>query len=62
MNALPPSPGRRGLELLAVHCTSLDPEAPTARERLEQIVGPDLAHKLVFALSARPAGRERFAA
>ena len=62
MNALPPSPGRRGLELLAVHCTSLDPEAPTARERLEQIIGPDLAHKLVFALSARPAGRERFAA
>ena len=43
----------RGLALLVAHCASLDPAAPTARERLEEKLGPELAHKLVFALAAR---------
>ena len=67
MNAVPSSPGRRGLELLAAHCASLDsllrePEAPTARERLEQALGAELTCKLVFALSTSSPGRQRFAA
>jgi hypothetical protein len=62
MNAAPSPPGRRGLELLVAHCSSVYSDAPTARERLEEALGPDLASKLVFALSSRPAGRERFAA
>ena len=43
----------RGLALLVAHCASLDPAAPTARERLEEKLGADLARKLVFALGAR---------
>lgn len=43
----------RGLTLLAAHCNSLDPHAPTARERVEALLGPELAHVLIFAL-ARP--------
>jgi hypothetical protein len=63
MNAAPSSPGRRGLELLVAHCACLDPDAPTARERLEQALGAELAAKLVFALStAGSPCRERFAA
>jgi hypothetical protein len=49
------SPERRtptGLDLLLAHCAGLDPERPTARERLESALGSDLAGKLVFALSA----------
>jgi ABC-type lipoprotein export system ATPase subunit len=41
----------RGLALLAAHCAALDPDTPTAAERLEQELGHELAHKLVFALS-----------
>lgn len=41
-----------GLELLAAHCASLDPDTATARERLDEALGPELARKLVFALSA----------
>ena len=41
----------RGLELLAAHCASLDPASETARERLDEALGPELARKLVFALS-----------
>ena len=43
----------RGHELLIAHLRSLDldPEAPTARERLEEQLGPELARKLVFGLS-----------
>ena len=48
MNAVPTE---RGLALLARHCASLDPDAPTARERLEDALGPELARKLVFALA-----------
>jgi hypothetical protein len=67
MNAAPSPSGRRGLDLLAAHCAGLDrlllePETPPARERLEALVGPDLAHKLVFALSTSSPGRQRFAA
>ena len=43
----------RGHALLVVHCSSLDPVTPTARERLDAVLGPALARKLVFALSAR---------
>jgi hypothetical protein len=49
MNA---SPSERGTDLLALHCASLDPETPTARERLDTALGPELARKLVFALSS----------
>jgi hypothetical protein len=45
------APSERGTALLAAHCTSLDPDAPTARERLEDTLGADLARKLVFALT-----------
>jgi hypothetical protein len=48
MNAVPHD---RGLSLLAAHCLSLDPHARTARERLDAVIGPELAHMLVFALS-----------
>jgi hypothetical protein len=61
------SSGPRGLALLAAHCAALDPDAPSARERLANALGAELAHRLVFALSsagAEPgsAGRARFAA
>jgi hypothetical protein len=41
----------RGLDLLAAHCTSLDPGSSSARQRLDEAIGPELARKLVFALS-----------
>jgi hypothetical protein len=44
------------LERIAAHCRSLDPEAPTARARLVEALGPELAAKLVFALAG---GRPR---
>ncbi|MGZ4411828.1 MAG: hypothetical protein ACXVY8_06795 [Gaiellaceae bacterium] len=59
MNVVPPSPGRRGLALLAIHCSSLDPDVPSARDRLEQALGAKLARKLVRALSTGSPGRER---
>lgn len=46
-----PQPRTRGLRLLAAHLRSLDPTAPTPRERLEDALGPQLAHKLLFALA-----------
>jgi hypothetical protein len=49
----------RGLARLAAHCASLDPDAPTARERLEEKLGPELARKLVFALAARERDEDR---
>jgi hypothetical protein len=52
----------RGLALLAAHCASLDPDAPSARDRLEAELGAELAQKLVVALSTGSSGRERFAA
>jgi hypothetical protein len=63
MNAVPPQPSRRGLGLLALHCAGLDPDRPTARDRLELALGRELAQKLVFALStAGSPDRQRFAA
>ncbi len=41
----------RGLALLAAHCLDRDPATQTARERLDAAIGPEFAHKLVFALS-----------
>jgi hypothetical protein len=61
MSVVPSSPRRRGLELLAAHCASLDPDAPSARERLDAALGAELAKKLVFALS-RASGHTRCAA
>jgi hypothetical protein len=49
----------RGLALLVAHCASLDPAAPTARERLEEKLGPELARKLVFALASRERDEDR---
>ena len=67
MDAIPQSPGSRGSELLVADCASLDSpgldlRAPTASERLTEALGAELAHKLVFALSATAHGHERFAA
>ena len=61
MTVVPPLQGR-GLALLAAHCSSLEPDAPSARERLDALLGAELARKLVFALSSGSSGRERFAA
>ena len=52
-------PHERGLALLLAHCASLDPDSPTARERLDETLGPDLARKLVFALSSGTKSRAR---
>jgi len=45
----------RGAELLLDHCQALDDEQrrPTARERLERLVGDSLARMLVGALATR---------
>jgi hypothetical protein len=56
MNAVP---HERGLALLAAHCASLDPDTPTARDRLAEALGRVLAEKLVFALSSGTRSRER---
>jgi hypothetical protein len=56
MNAVP---HERGSALLLAHCASLDPDSPTARERLDEALGPDLAKKLVFALSSGTRSRAR---
>ena len=49
---LPQMQGVAGLDLLAAHCANLDPDTPNARARLDDALGPELARKLVFALSA----------
>ena len=55
-------PHDRGADLLAAHCASLDPDWPTARDRLDEALGPDLARKLVFALSSGLCARSDLAA
>jgi hypothetical protein len=50
MNAAPQPREGRGLSLLALHCKALDPYAPTARDRLEAALGPELTRTLLFAL------------
>jgi hypothetical protein len=63
MTVVAPSRGGRGIALLTSHCLSLDPDAPSARERLAAAIGVEFAAKLVFALSSGSSpGRERFAA
>jgi hypothetical protein len=42
----------RGIALLLAHCASFDPDAETARDRLEHALGAELARKLVTALAA----------
>ena len=41
---------KRGLQLLEAHLRSFDPDAPTARERLEAALGEPLARQLLLAL------------
>jgi hypothetical protein len=43
----------RGNALLLAHCASFDPNAECARQRLEHALGPELARRLVRALTAR---------
>jgi hypothetical protein len=56
MNAVP---HKRGVTLVAAHCSALDPDAPTARERLDAALGDELARRLVFALAGGASGRRR---
>lgn len=53
MNVFAQETTHRGTWLLAAHLSSLDPQAVSARERLEEQLGDELARKLVFALAAR---------
>jgi hypothetical protein len=57
MNLLPQPMTHRGAWLLAAHLESLDSEAVSARERLEEELGTDLARKLLFALAPQRSGR-----
>ncbi len=52
-----PQPRQRGQRLLVAHLRSLDPHTPTAKERLSEILGPQLAHQLLFALAPRQGAR-----
>jgi hypothetical protein len=47
----PPRP--RASELLLAHCAALDARCPTARSRLDTMLGPEMARRLVLALSTR---------
>ena len=53
MDVVPQATAHRGVRLLAQHLESLNPDAISARERLEAQLGIELAHKLVFALAPR---------
>ena len=53
MDVFPQPLTERGMRLLMAHIESLDPEATSARERLHEQLGNDLARKLVFALASR---------
>ncbi len=44
----------RGSQLLEAHIRSLDPDEPTARERLAEAIGEPFARKLLFALCPGP--------
>lgn len=52
MNEESQQPGRHGVALLTAPCQSPDPGTPTARERLDAALGPELARVLVFALAS----------
>jgi hypothetical protein len=49
----------RGIRLLMAHIESLEPEAASARRRLELQLGRELTHKLLFALAALPTRPQR---
>jgi hypothetical protein len=53
MDVLPQPLTERGARLLMAHLESFDPQAATARERLQEQLGPELTRKLVFALASR---------
>jgi hypothetical protein len=55
-----PQQRRSGLRLLLAHLRSLDPDAESARSRLDVELGSELARMLVFALA--PGRRHRRAA
>jgi hypothetical protein len=55
MSAVKPQP-QRGASLLLIHCAAVTDERPTAYSRLEDELGGELAHLLVFALVG-PQGR-----
>jgi hypothetical protein len=57
MNTVAQLVKQRGVRLLEAHLESFDPEATQARERLDLELGNELAHKLIFALAARPPDR-----
>jgi|KBSMisStaDraftv2_1062788.scaffolds.fasta_scaffold2855451_1 hypothetical protein len=61
MNVLAQKTTRRGAQLLLAHLESLDPRALQARDRLDVLLGNELAHRLVFALGG-PRGTDRRAA
>jgi hypothetical protein len=56
MNALPK---HRGLALLAAQRAALDAGELTARERLDDALGEELARKLLFALTGDGESRQR---
>jgi len=43
-----------GLDLLATHLAGLDPDHERARERLDRVIGPQMAQFLVGALIPHP--------
>jgi hypothetical protein len=49
------------MELLAAHLHSLEPAGPSARERLEEVLGVELTQKLLFALAPGATGTRRAA-
>jgi hypothetical protein len=53
--AAQPAMTERGARLLGAHLDSLDPEAASARERLELQLGSELTRKLLFALAPQAA-------
>ncbi|HEX4323407.1 MAG TPA: hypothetical protein VHZ77_02130 [Gaiellaceae bacterium] len=61
MNVLAQETTHRGVRLLVAHLESLDPQAVPARERLDERLGNELAHKLVFALAPHSSDRRRAA-
>jgi hypothetical protein len=58
MNVVIRETTQRGSRLLVAHLESLDPQTVPARERLEERLGHELAHKLVFALAPHSSGRK----
>lgn len=59
MSLSSPELPHRGVPLLAQHLESLDPEAVSARARLDERLGPELARKLVIALAPRCPAKAR---